>query len=61
MYDLLVDKASLDEVIVKTDFKNLSIISAFIYLAGVDIELMERSRIDRSFNRSTQQKKFRCS
>ena len=58
VYDLLVDKASLDEVIVKTEFKNLSIIPASINLAGVDIELMERSRIDRSFNRSTQLKKY---
>jgi len=58
VYDLLVDKASLNEVIVKTEFKNLSIIPASINLAGVDIELMERSRIDRSFNRSTQLKKY---
>ena len=41
VYDLLVDKASLNEVIVKTEFKNLSIIPASINLAGVDIELMK--------------------
>lgn len=57
VYDLLVDKASLKDVIVKTEFKNLYIIPASINLAGVDIELMERSRIDKSFNRSCQLKK----
>jgi chromosome partitioning protein len=58
VYDLLVDKATLDEVIFKTEFKNLYILPASINLAGVDIELMEKSRIDRSFNRSSQLKKY---
>lgn len=58
VYDLLVDKATLDEVVTKTEFKNLYIIPASINLAGVDIELMERSRMDRTFNRSSQLKKY---
>lgn len=57
VYDLLVDKATLDEVIIKTEFKNLSIIPASINLAGVDIELMEKSRVDKTFNKSSQLKK----
>jgi len=58
VYDLLVDRATLDEVIIKTEFKNLSIIPASINLAGVDIELMEKSRTDKTFNRSSQLKKY---
>ncbi|MBE6149640.1 MAG: ParA family protein [Firmicutes bacterium] len=58
VYDLLVDRATLEEVIIKTEFKNLYIIPASINLAGVDIELMERSRNDRTFNRSSQLKKY---
>ena len=58
IYDLLVDRATLEEVIVKTGFKNLSVIPASINLAGVDIELMERSRIDHNFNKSSQLKKY---
>ena len=58
IYDLIVDRATLDEVIVKTHFKNLYIIPASINLAGADIELMERSRVDHSFNKSSQLKKY---
>ena len=58
IYDLMIDRADLDEVIIKTKFKNLSIIPASINLAGADIELMERSRIDKNFNKSSQLKKY---
>lgn len=58
IYDLLVDKATIEEVIFKTEFKNLYIIPASINLAGVDIELMEKSRIDKTFNKSSQLKKY---
>lgn len=58
IYDLLMDRATLQEVIVKTEFKNLYIIPASINLAGADIELMERSRMDHSFNKSYQLKKY---
>lgn len=57
VYDLLVDRATLNEVVFKTEFKNLYIMPASINLAGVDIELMERSRMDKTFNRSSQLKK----
>ena len=57
IYDLLMDRATLDEVIVKTKFKNLYIIPASINLAGADIELMERSRVDHNFNKAGQLKK----
>ncbi len=58
VYDLIVDRATLDEVIIKTKFKNLYIMPASINLAGADIELMERSRVDHSFNKSGQLKKY---
>lgn len=57
IYDLLMGRATLNEVIVKTEFKNLYIIPASINLAGADIELMEKSRMDHSFNKSFQLKK----
>lgn len=57
IYDLLMGRATLNEVIVKTEFKNLYIIPASINLAGADIELMEKSRMDHSFNKSVQLKK----
>lgn len=58
IYDLLVDRATLNEVIIKTEFKNLHVIPASINLAGADIELMERSRVDHNFNKSSQLKKY---
>ena len=37
VYDLLIDNATLEEVVVKTKFKNLCAIPATINLAGADI------------------------
>ena len=44
IYNVLIGEAEINEVIVKTKFKNLHIIPATINLAGVDIELIEKSR-----------------
>lgn len=57
IYDLLIDKAELKDVIVQTKFKNLYIIPATINLAGADIELMERSKLDPEFVKNSQLKK----
>ncbi len=57
IYDLLTDKAELKDVIKKTKFRNLYIIPATISLAGADIELMERSRMDPTFTKNSQLKK----
>lgn len=57
IYELFVDKASLKDVIVKTNFKNLYVIPASINLAGVDMELMEMSKQDSSFVAQMQLKK----
>ena len=56
IYDLLVDEAELKEVIKKTKFKNLYIIPATISLAGADLELAEKSRLDPEFSKNRQLK-----
>ncbi|MDD4718258.1 MAG: AAA family ATPase [Bacilli bacterium] len=57
IYDLLIDNSTLKEVIVKTKFKNLYVIPATINLAGVDIELMDKSRQEPGFAKGGQLKK----
>jgi len=56
IYDLLIGEASLKEVIIKTKFRNLFIIPATISLAGADIELMEKGRMDPNFSKNLQLK-----
>ncbi len=58
IYELLKDEASLQEVIIKTKFKNLYLIPATINLAGVDFELMEKSKLDPGFQKGSQLKKY---
>ncbi|MBQ9414143.1 MAG: ParA family protein [Clostridia bacterium] len=48
VYDLLIGQASPQEAVVKTEFKNLSVLKAGIGLAGAEIELIE---LDRRENR----------
>lgn len=57
IYELLVDKVNVKDVIIKTRFKNLYTIPASINLAGVDMELMEMSREDTEFVAQLQLKK----
>ncbi len=58
IYDLLIDRAVIDDVIIKTKFRNLSVIPATINLAGIDIELMERKHKDPNFAAGEQLKKY---
>ena len=58
VYDLLIDEATLDEVMIKTKFKNLYVIHATINLAGVDIELIDKSKQDPTFVKGAQLKKY---
>ena len=58
IYDLLIDEARLDDVIIKTKFKNLYVIPATINLAGADIELVEKSKLEPGFNKNIQLKKY---
>ncbi len=56
VYDLLTSKAELKDVVIKTKFRNLYIIPATISLAGADIELMEKGRMDPTFSKNVQLK-----
>ena len=58
VYDLLIDEATLDDVVIKTKFKNLYVIPATINLAGADIELIEKSKLDPHFSKGSQLKKY---
>ena len=48
-YELLSGKAEAKRVVAKTKFKNLYILPASINLAGIDMELIEKSRMDHEF------------
>lgn len=49
VYELLVDKADIKDVVIKTPFKNLYVIPASINLAGIDMELIDMSRNNSEF------------
>jgi chromosome partitioning protein len=57
IYDALIGKADIKEVVFKTKFKNLYLIPATINLAGVDIELIEKSRVEPGFSKGGQLKR----
>ena len=57
VYDALTGKVDIREVVFKTDFKNLYLIPATINLAGVDIELIEKSKVQKGFSKTGQLKK----
>lgn len=57
IYDALIGKVDIKEVVLKTKFKNLYLLPATINLAGVDIELIERSREESGFSKVGQLKK----
>ena len=56
IYDLLIGSCNVDDVILKTDFKNLFILPSTIQLAGIDIEFIEKSKSDPTFKRAFQLK-----
>ena len=58
IYEMMLDKATLEETVIKTKFKNLSILPATINLAGIEIELVEMSRNIPGFNMGGQLKKY---
>ena len=57
VYDVIIGKCDIEDTIIKTQFKNLSIIPAMIDLAGVDIELIQISVQDKEFVITEQLKK----
>lgn len=44
VYDVLLDGASPDEVIIRTEFKNLSLVPSTLNLAGAEFELFDTER-----------------
>lgn len=60
IYEVLTKKASIETAIIKTKSKNLSIVPAYLNLAGVDMELIELERKAKDagqiFNRVTRLK-----
>lgn len=58
IYELLIGKADVKDVVIKTKFKNLYTIPASINLAGVDMELMDLSRGNKDFIAQLQLKKY---
>ena len=57
IYDVMIDRVEIEDAIVKTKFRNLSILSSTINLAGVDIELIDRSSREPDFIKTAQLKK----
>lgn len=58
VYDLLLDKADIHEVIRRTGFQNLSVIPATINLVSASDDLMEQARMNPGLNRQLQLKKY---
>ena len=57
IYDVLTDKCRIEEAIINTKYKRFDVIPATINLAGLDIELIEKSKEDTSFIKGAQLKK----
>ena len=57
VYDVLSEKCDIKKAIIKTKFTNLSILPATINLAGIDIELVEKSKQENGFQKGEQLKR----
>lgn len=56
IYDVLIDKCEITKAIVKTKYKNLYVLPATINLAGLDMELIEKSQNNPLFQKGAQLK-----
>ena len=57
VYQLITDNCDIHSAIYKTDFENLSIIPATIYLAGIDVEFIRKMLENKNFQQNMQLKK----
>jgi len=57
VYDVLIDSASLDSVMLKTKYRNLSVIPATLTLVNLDSKLTEKSKLIPGFNKGECRKK----
>ena len=56
IYDVLIDRCNINEAIINTRYKRLSVLPATINLAGIDIELLEKSNKEPTFSKGMQLK-----
>lgn len=56
IYEVLIGKCKLEEATIKTKYKNLYVLPATINLAGLDIELLEKSQNEPGFAKGNQLK-----
>ncbi len=56
IYDVFIGKCTINQTIVKTKYKGLYVIPSTINLAGLDIELIEKSQNDPGFAKGNQLK-----
>ena len=56
IYEVMTGKCSVKEAIIKTKFKNLSILPSTINLAGVDVEFVKNMLDDKEFKQNDQLK-----
>ena len=56
VYEVFNGNCEIDDAILKTKFKNLSLLPSSLQLAGIDIELLEKGRGDPSFQKGYQLK-----
>ena len=56
IYDVLIGKCKIEEAIKKTKYKELYVIPATINLAGLDIELLEKSQHEPGYQKGSQLK-----
>jgi len=57
VYDVITDKIKIEKAIIKTEFKNLSIIPSTINLAGIDVEFVKLLLEDNGFKQNEQLRK----
>jgi chromosome partitioning protein len=58
IYDVITGNKTMDEAIVKTKFKNLSIVPSTINLAGIDMEFTKKMFEDNTFRQNEQLRKY---
>ena len=58
VHEVLTGKCEITEAIIKTKYKNLYVLPATINLAGLDMELIEKSKVNQGFAKNAQLKTF---
>lgn len=57
VHDVMTGKCTAQEAILRTKFKNLYLLPATLNLAGINIELLEKSQSEHNFSKNTQLKR----